>query len=205
MLSYTDEPALQQVLYNTIQQIANEFTGADRDRYVRAAANFRIPYWDWAAAPPGGQSVLPSSVGGSSTVIVMTPRGQRTIPNPLFQYTFHPLNTRELPDPPMSRWRNTLRYPTSNRADATSRNNLVAQQLDNSRLSFRDRIYNLFANSRNYTEFSNKAWFPSDGGNYDSIESVHDQIHGLVGSGGHMSYVRCFLLHFLSGLAPTAY
>jgi tyrosinase len=179
----------EQVLYNTVQEIANEFSGADREKYVRAAATFRIPYWDWAAAPPGGQSVLPPSVGGSSTVSVTSPQGQRTIPNPLFQYTFHPLNTNELPDAPLSSWNSTLRYPTSNRADATSRNNLVAQQLDNSRLSIRDRIYNLFSNSRNYTEFSNKAWFPSDGGNYDSIESVHDQIHGLVGSGGHMSYV----------------
>lgn len=26
--------------------------------------------------------------------------------------------------------------------------------------------------------------------NYDSIESVHDQIHGLAGSGGHMSYIE---------------
>ena len=31
--------------------------------------------------------------------------------------------------------------------------------------------------------------FLSDGGDYDSLESVHDQIHGLVGGEGHMGWV----------------
>lgn len=88
-------------------------------------------------------------------------------------------------------WSSTLRYPTSSSdPNATSQNDLVAKQLDNNRLSFRNRLYNLFTAYPNYTNFSNKAWIANgDGGNYDSIESVHDQIHGLVGSGGHMSIV----------------
>ncbi len=65
----------------------------------------------------------------------------------------------------------------------------MEQQLRNNRRSYRDRLYNLFTAYTNYTEFASKAWFPNDGGNYDSVESVHDQIHGLVGNGGHMSYV----------------
>jgi tyrosinase len=84
----------------------------------------------------------------------------------------------------------TLRYPTSQSASATSQNALVAQQLDNSAASFRNRLYNLFTNYHDYSTFSNEAWITSDSpGDYDSIESLHDQIHGLTGSGGHMSYV----------------
>jgi tyrosinase len=84
-----------------------------------------------------------------------------------------------------------MRYPTNQTASAQSQNNLVAQQLDRSAPSFRRRLYNLFTNYHNYIYFSNEAWFnSSDNPNgYDSIESVHDQIHGLTGSGGHMTYI----------------
>jgi len=93
----------EQVLYNLMQQIVGEFpAGSARDRYSAAASTFRIPYWDWAAAPPSGQSVLPASVGGSATVQVTAPNGTTTIKNPLFSYTFHPLDPNELPDSPVS-------------------------------------------------------------------------------------------------------
>lgn len=181
----------EQVLYNIIQDIARSFPqGPDQDRYVSAASTFRVPYWDWAAAAPSGQSILPPSVGDSATVSVNTPTGPRTIHNPLYSYRFHPLDTNQLPNRPFSFWQETLRYPTStNNPGATSRNNLVAQQLDNNRLTLRDRLYNLFTSIADYNQVSNKAWFPNDGGSYDSFESVHDAIHGLTGSGGHMGVV----------------
>jgi tyrosinase len=82
-----------------------------------------------------------------------------------------------------------MRYPTTKTASAQSQNNLVAQQLDNSAPSFRRRLYNLFTNYHSYEYFSNEAWFSSSNNpnGYDSIESLHDQIHGLAGSGGHLS------------------
>jgi tyrosinase len=81
---------LQQVLYGTMQTIVSEFPpGSDRDRYAAAASTFRIPYWDWAAAPPSGQSVLPGSLT-TPTVTVNGPNGAKTIDNPLFAYKFHP-------------------------------------------------------------------------------------------------------------------
>lgn len=175
------------MLYSHVQDVADSFSGSDRERYVAAAAGFRIPYWDWAASSEGG--VLPSSVGGSETVEVNTPEGRRAIRNPLFSYEFHPLNTADLPGNPVRNWQRTLRYPTSTAPDARSQNNLVMAQLDRNQGSYRDRLYNLFTAYPRFNNFSNKAWFPNDGGNYDSIESLHDQIHGLVGSGGHMSLV----------------
>ena len=42
-----------------------------------------------------------------------------------------------------------------------------------------------------YTIFSNEAWINDDNpAGHDSLESIHDQIHGLTGSGGHMTYIH---------------
>ena len=93
----------EQVLYAAIQQITLLYpAGSGRDAYVEAAANFRIPYWDWAMKPPEGQSVLPKCVGGSEEVTVNGPTGPVVIDNPLFTYKFHPLNATDLPDFPVS-------------------------------------------------------------------------------------------------------
>ncbi|CAD6439069.1 1e1b8ba9-904a-47e5-873c-05ef1d1af1bd [Sclerotinia trifoliorum] len=180
----------EQVLHSIVLFIAEQFpAGAERERYTAAAVNFRVPYWDWAAVPPKGQSVLPPSVS-KPTITVNGPAGVQTISNPLFSYYFNPLDPSELPDAPFSQYSQTLRYPTSGTASATSQNALVAQQLDNSAASFRNRLYNLFTNYHDYSTFSNEAWITaSSPGDFDSIESLHDQIHGLTGSGGHMSYI----------------
>lgn len=41
-----------------------------------------------------------------------------------------------------------------------------------------------------FDQFGNEGWIPNRPGAYDSLESIHDQIHGLVGNGGHMAIVR---------------
>ena len=90
----------------------------------------------------------------------------------------------------MSTWAYTLRYPNSQAANAGSQNGLVARQLDQSQASFSKRFMNLLEAYPTYQRFSNKAWIPNSPGAYDSLESLHDQIHGLVGgNGGDMSYV----------------
>jgi tyrosinase len=99
---FADIRFLQQILYNLIQLIAQLYpAGSTRDKYTAAAANFRIPYWDWAAVPPAGQSVFPSSVGGSPYFVVDGPAGTQTIANPLWSYQFKPLNPNDLPDFPV--------------------------------------------------------------------------------------------------------
>lgn len=174
------------MLYNAVVEVANEFGEESRERYVNASATFRMPYWDWASAEGGG--VLPSSIS-DPTVQVTTPQGEQTIPNPLFSYTFprDRLTSGELGGAPWSGWQSTVRYPTDTSPGAQSQHDQVSAQLNNNRLAYRDRLYILFSNYNNYTMFSNKAWYPGSG--YDSVESVHDQIHGLVGTRGHMSSV----------------
>jgi tyrosinase len=69
--------------------------------YTTAAENFRIPHWDWVAVPSAGQSVFPSSVGGSPYIVVDGPAGTETIANPLWSYQFKPLVPNDLPDFPV--------------------------------------------------------------------------------------------------------
>ncbi|KAI1143479.1 Di-copper centre-containing protein [Hypoxylon sp. FL0543] len=183
----------EQVLYNIVQYIASLYPQDLRDRFEKAAATFRIPYWDWAAVPPDGVSVLPLIAGGSSTVNVSGPNGVQSISNPLFSYVFRPFNSSIFPDFPYNTWSETKRAPRPvNSPNATSNNSFVAHALDVHLPSFQQRLYNLFSNYPNYTTFSNEAWIPSgdNNGTYDSIESLHDVIH-TVGGGvyGHLAII----------------
>ena len=87
-----------------------------------------------------------------------------------------------------SDWQVTKRYPTSWNDSAVSQNNLVATLISNQRVSFADRLYNLFQNG-NFSQFGNEAWITSTTQNADSLESLHDVIHSLTGSNGHMTYL----------------
>lgn len=109
----------------------------------------------------------------------------------------------------MNEYTSTMRYPTSNSANATSRNSEVVNALNPNLPSIQQRLYNLLSTFTNYTTFSNEAWLyainpsnPDDYSTYDSIESLHDLIHGATGGdGGHMTYIEysafdpLFMLH----------
>jgi tyrosinase len=92
-------------------------------------------------------------------------------------------------------WTRTLRSPSSSGPDAQSDNPLVAMNLDQNRASIAQRLYALFSGYDNYTTFSNNAAGPQA----DSIESIHDTIHSIVGGmgpgqhstqPGHMAYIQ---------------
>ncbi|KAI0383782.1 Di-copper centre-containing protein [Hypomontagnella monticulosa] len=183
----------EQVLYNIVQHIASLYPPKLHDRVQKAATAFRVPYWDWAAVPPDGVSVLPLTVGSSPTINVTGPNGVQSISNPLFSYVFKPFNASTFPDFPYNTWRETKRAPRPvNSPNATSNNSFVAQALDTHLPSFQQRLYNLFTNYKNYTTFSNEAWIPSGVNNdtFDSLESLHDAIH-TVGGGvyGHLAII----------------
>ncbi|KAI1466640.1 Di-copper centre-containing protein [Daldinia caldariorum] len=182
----------EQVLYNIVQFIASFYPPELQDRFQKAADTFRIPYWDWAAVPPKGDSVLPPGVGDSPFINVTGPNGVQTIANPLFSYVFRPFNSSTFPDFPYNTWRETKRAPRPiNSANATSNNTFVAHALDIHLPSFQQRLYNLFSHYPNYTTFSNEAWITGpNNGTYDSLESIHDAIH-TVGGGvyGHLAII----------------
>ena len=77
----------------------------DRDRWLTAAQNLRLPYWDWAT-----NSVPPREVIALQNVNIVTPDGRTTsVPNPLYQYTFNPVDP-SFPSPWRS-WKTTIRHP----------------------------------------------------------------------------------------------
>ncbi|KAI0864119.1 Di-copper centre-containing protein [Xylaria cubensis] len=182
----------EQTLYNIVQYIASLWPPKELDRVQKAARKFRIPYWDWAAAPPAGESVLPLSISGSSIMNVSGPNGIQSIANPLFSYGFRPFNGSIFPDSPYNKWNETKRapYPTTD-PSAVSNNSFVASSLDNHLPSYQQRLYNLFANYPNYTHFSNEGWIAqNNSGTYDSIESLHDSVHTIGGGGwGHLAII----------------
>lgn len=93
----------EQILFSLVEYIASLYkTQTERARYQAAAKQFRIPYMDWAAQPPAGESVLPNSVGGSPFVNVSGPNGVQQIANPLYTYMFKPLNATMFIENPVS-------------------------------------------------------------------------------------------------------
>ena len=183
----------EQILYNIVQEVAADMT-VGKSTYVAAAKTFRMPYWDWAAPKQAG-SVYPSIFKGSvqngvSYTTITHPGGKsEQIRNPLYAYNFHPLSASDLPNSPFSTWPSTLRYPTSKAQGATSRNDAVAAQMLQSQPSYSQRFMNILQVYWKFEHFGNEGWVPNQSGSYDSLESIHDQIHGLVGNGGHMGVV----------------
>lgn len=197
----------EQIIYDIAQQVAaTQFNG--NSEYARAAATLRLPYWDWAASAPLGKPVLPSTISGSPWIQISKPTGSEVISNPLFRYHFRTLDQNQIPDPPVcackaivesgalieqqfNTWNYTLRFPDSQSPNAQSQNALVSLAIQQAQSSYSQRFINLLENYHEYKNFSNKAWYPNSVGSYDSLESLHDQVHGVFGTnGGHMAYVR---------------
>ena len=174
-------------------QVANQFPeGELRDNYTAAASTLRVPYWDWAMTPPSGQNSLPDSVA-QPTITVTTPNGTQTIANPLYSYTFHPMEPG-LYYTQFLQWPHTLRWPNTTDANAVSQVNLLLSTLDNQQPSWSQRIYNLFVLDKNYNfmDFSNEMFnADSSSSQVDSIESIHNSIHTEVGGPnfGHMGVI----------------
>lgn len=84
----------EQLLHEHAKEIADKFTGnATRAQYQQAAAKLRLPYWDWALDPPNpNEGAFPECFRRPTAMITVANGTQMEIPNPLFQYKFHPLN-----------------------------------------------------------------------------------------------------------------
>lgn len=179
----------EQTVYNLVNQIANLYTpGPIRDRYMTAARSFRIPYWDWAQLSDDGP-ILPYSISGSAGVSVDGPVGTQIIANPLYTYYFEPLITTDLPEAPLVYWNQTLRYPTTQNSSAVSQDAGVRSLFVQNQPTIRSRLYNLMTNDlySNYSLWATEEWaLDHPTGAYDSIESLHDEIHGISGAGGYV-------------------
>ena len=178
----------EQILVQNAVDIANEFQGSDQQRYRDAAATLRIPYWDWAAPQNGGNTVPDVLV--QNQISVNTPSGQQTIENPLYSYKFTK-STQNLVYSPFASWTQTYRNPVSQDNPTQNNDQGVIDTMNGQQSSLASRLFNLFANYNNFAQVSNEAWAQGQQGSYDSIESIHDTIHGLFGgaNNGDMSII----------------
>ncbi|MCJ1384871.1 hypothetical protein MMC17_007989 [Xylographa soralifera] len=170
----------EQLLHANAQSIAASYNSTNGATYRAAAETFRIPYWDWSLDPkmPGLVNV--------PTITITTPTGVQDVPNPLYNYTFNPLPTS--PDFPegdnVSQYLSTVRYPTSLDPNATSQPEKINKQLQANAESLHDLTYQLLASEPDYANFTSSAF--SHG---NSLENMHNMIHGIVGNSGHMGYI----------------
>ena len=69
---------------------------------MAAAANFRLPYWDWAAAPCSTCKPYPVLVSEPYVWIDTPTKGQQWSLNPLFRYDFHQATVADMVYDPVS-------------------------------------------------------------------------------------------------------
>jgi tyrosinase len=164
----------EQVLQQHALEIANTYQ-VDKQRWVTAAKNLRAPYWDWAT-----NTTPPPEVISLATVNIVTPDGQTTaVANPLIGYTFNPIDP-SFPAP-FSSWQTTIRHPDDpNSPDATTDVQALVSDLSSIQDDITSSTYNLLTRVGTWPGFSNHT--PGDGGSAsNSLEAIHDEIHGYIG------------------------
>ncbi|KAI9660764.1 MAG: hypothetical protein M1831_003456 [Alyxoria varia] len=179
---------IEQMLLEEVQNVVNSFSGSKRQRYADASKTMRFPYWDWAL-PPAGESVLPD-VLATSEVTVDTESGERTIPNPLYQYSpFDPVGGGSFGQGSIwDEWENTYRYPAGQNNPTTSDNSQAAAKLDADLTSNRQSVYNVLSTCKDYGAVAADGVEDSNVACHNSLEGVHNGIHTAIGGGGHMAY-----------------
>ncbi|EKG21176.1 Tyrosinase [Macrophomina phaseolina MS6] len=192
----------EQVLHAIMLELANEWTGPERDNFTDAANKWRFPFWDYAALPPEGETNVPDFMT-QPQIDVKMPNGTKTIDNPLYSYKFSPQDLSSLNsqnDPQFSVYTETKRYPTDLTVNARSQENGVVNNMNNLRPQIRDALYDLFTNYDNFTLFNSQA--SHHPGQYQSLETVHGWVHNYVGGdNGHMlavpfsAFDPAFMLH----------
>ncbi|KAJ6260030.1 Tyrosinase [Drechslerella dactyloides] len=164
-------------LFAEVQKIANQFPEGSKDR--AAAANWRMPYWDWLS----NNFNVPDVVGIPQIQVTDPRRGRVTIDNPLFSYKYKFARGQQevqFPDPPFNTVTQSSRLSNAQ----------LNQRFANIGNNLRNRVYNLLTAYTDFASFSNKGTTTAVNGRLDSLESVHDVIHATVGGNtGEMAYV----------------
>ncbi|EPS38104.1 hypothetical protein H072_8125 [Dactylellina haptotyla CBS 200.50] len=196
----------EQILHSIMTQIVATYPDNLRPRYQAAADAFRIPYWDFGQLKTRGgvTSLNVPYLCTLPSVEVFTPTGMSTIDNPLYSFKFSgpPQGVTSFQDQdgnfyPFSTSVGTSRYPPQyNARDPTVTaqwtqgyvdNEAITQALQNLS-SLGEDVYRSFT-TNNYTWYSSTQQSnPPAPNSYQSLEAIHNEIHGIVGGGGHMSW-----------------
>ncbi|KAI0304304.1 tyrosinase [Multifurca ochricompacta] len=164
----------EQVLQQHALDIAKTYQ-VDQQSWLTAAQNLRAPYWDWAT-----NTVPPPEVISLETVDIITPDGNTTsVANPLLGYTFNPID-RSFPSP-YKYWQTTIRHPDDPRSpNATTDVQALTDDLSSIQDDITSSTYSLLTRVHTWPAFSNHT--RGDGGSAsNSLEAIHDEIHGIIG------------------------
>ncbi|KAI5798574.1 common central domain of tyrosinase-domain-containing protein [Pyronema domesticum] len=178
---------VEQTLVEHAVRLAKEFTGSDGDKYREAAKKVRLPYWDWSADNLRGR--IPEVVS-SPQISVIRPSGPQTIRNPLYSYVFQDnvMKVRDFDGFPQVNMTETLRTPLN--ITQQSRHDVINARLEATFDGRKLQTFQIFQ-INTFSHFST-ARFPSPGLSpleWNSVESIHDDVHATVGGRGHMSTV----------------
>ncbi|KAK6543666.1 hypothetical protein TWF694_000404 [Orbilia ellipsospora] len=201
--------AFEQILCSIMNQIVSQYPDGElRRRYQTAASTFRIPYWDSAQLKDRGgrRSLNVPYLCTLPTIDVFTPQGiTQTISNPLYSFKFPGGYTKGITSFqdqdgnffPFASATGTSRYPpeydqrdpqaTAQWTQGWVDNDSVVQALQNLS-SLGEDVYRSFTSS-NYAWYSTTSQSnPPAPDSYQSLEAIHNEIHGITGGGGHMSW-----------------
>lgn len=157
----------EQALVDNAIAVAEQYTGNDRERYMTAAQNLRVPFWDWAALPQDGENPFPDMFTVES-VFVNSPNGPMNISNPLTGYHFKEYEQHDFIG-----------------GDDMERKPQFTQS---NRRQLRSDLWTTLSSGQTYNNFSTEALAANNGNfNPSSLEALHDNIHVLTG--GHMAIV----------------
>ncbi|GKT56388.1 tyrosinase precursor [Colletotrichum tofieldiae] len=187
-------------LYKHVNAVANEFEESERKAdYVKAAKDFRMPYWDWARPDLG---IFPIQATSQARVQVKRPHGKQhnslLDPNPLASYKF---GEKSKSDESINRFPQvggTVRYP------GQSNNEELMQQLtsffagtDSKKRSrgknLTERVMFILQSYRDFGSASHNRFNPTEKpgqpnfAEWGSIEDIHNAIHTYAGGKGQMS------------------
>lgn len=90
--------------------MAQKFPQNLRSRYVEAAKNIRLPYFDWALRVRAGADSLPPSIASQTISVVDTDGRRKSIDNPLYSFNVSQVQpdrgdfTRGVRHPPVSHY-----------------------------------------------------------------------------------------------------
>ncbi|KAG8919124.1 hypothetical protein FRC02_001863 [Tulasnella sp. 418] len=174
----------EQVLHDHAVKIAAKYKGDNKDEWKKAAQDLRAPYWDWAseAVPP------PEVIELDKLNIVHSDGKKKAVDNPLLTYKFNPR-------PSFSSRDKTVRCPVPSNSTETN-----VQALKDSlqgrgpiaKLDWRTETYNMLTRTTTWSTMSNGVSKHGQGGLRDavnSLESIHGDVHVIVGGGGQMGSV----------------
>ncbi|KAK2011866.1 Di-copper centre-containing protein [Colletotrichum eremochloae] len=187
-------------LYKHVNAVTDEFEESERKAdYVKAAKDFRMPYWDWARPDLG---VFPIQATSQARVQVKRPhdkqRDSLINPNPLATYKFGETSKGDSRINTFPRVGGTVRHPGQPNNDQlmeqlTSFFAGTAPGQSSRGKNLTERVLFILQSYRDFGAASHNRFNPPeepgqpDFTEWGSIEDIHNAIHNYSGGGGHMS------------------